>query len=83
MSLSDFVGLVGTLSVLSAYFFLQSGYLRQERPMYSALNGFGACCIMFSLLYNFNLASFILQVCWLLVSLLGLYRALRDVSTRK
>jgi hypothetical protein len=79
----DFVGLIGTISVLVAFFLLQSGFLQQQRPLYSILNGIGAACIMFSLLYYFNLASFILNFCWLLISAVGLYRALRGAAAAR
>ena len=80
MTFPDFVGLIGTIAVLVAYFLIQAGFLQQERPLYSILNGIGAACIMFSLFYYFNLASFILQICWLLISAVGLFRSLRGAA---
>ena len=73
----DFVGNLGVLAVLSAYFLLQTGRLGAEALRYSALNALGPVLITVSLLYNFNLSSMMIEIAWFTLSVLGIVRALR------
>ncbi len=73
----DFVGNLGVLAVLGAYFLLQTGRLRVDAIAYSLLNALGAVLISISLLYSFNLSSMIIEIAWFSISVLGLRRALR------
>jgi predicted membrane protein len=77
VQITDVIGLIGTILVLATYLALQFGLMRQEEPPYSLLNGLGALLIMVSLLSSFNLAAFVMQIAWLLISIVGLVRALR------
>ena len=45
--------------------------------MYSVVNGVGALFIMVSLYYNFNLSSFVIEVFWVAISLIGIIRGIR------
>jgi paired small multidrug resistance pump len=65
-------GIVGTLLVLLAFFLLQARKLHGNGPVYQLLNAIGAAAIIVSLFYQFNLASMILEIAWLLISLYGL-----------
>ena len=40
------------------------------------LNAAGALLIIVSLIFDFNLSAFVIEVFWLLISLLGLWRSL-------
>lgn len=71
------VGLAGTGLILLAYALIQTGRMRAENPAYSVINGAGAAMILFSLIFEFNLAAFVMEVFWLLISAFGLYRGLR------
>lgn len=70
-------GLVGTLLVLLAFFLLQAGKLRGDGAVYQLLNAIGAAAIIVSLVYEFNLASMLLEIAWLLISLYGLGRGIQ------
>ena len=70
----DFLGNVGVLLILAAYLFAQMGRLDISRPAYSLANGIGALLILVSLLHNFNLSSFVIEIAWLLISIYGLLR---------
>ena len=76
MSFPDFIGLVGVAFIVVAYLFSQTGRLNVERPIFPLLNGVGALLILYSLAYSFNLASFVIEVTWLLISIFGLWRSL-------
>ncbi|MEO1242942.1 MAG: hypothetical protein AAFX54_13630 [Pseudomonadota bacterium] len=72
----DFVGLIGVSFVVGTYFFSQVGRMNVNRPLYPALNGVGALLILYSLSHTFNAASFVIEVFWLGISIVGLARAL-------
>ena len=57
------------------------GRMDIRRPAYSATNAIGAILILVSLLHDFNLSSFVIEIAWLLISLYGLTRWLRDRNT--
>jgi len=73
----DIIGTLGVATVLVAYVLLQIERLRSEHPAYSLLNAVGAAMILFSLWYQFNLSSFLMEFSWLLVSLYGLVKSSR------
>jgi len=75
-SLLDFVGNVGVLILMVAYLLLQLNKLNNGL-VYSALNAFGAALIAISLLANFNLSAFLMEVFWVLISFVGIFRNLR------
>jgi len=53
-----------------------------RHPFYPAINGLGAIFILVSLYYSFNPASFVIELFWLVISGVGLFRALgrKDAS---
>lgn len=77
MSLPDILGLLGVGALLTAYFLLQRGRWGQRDPLYSATNAVGSGLILVSLIYDFNLASTVVEGAWFLISLYGLSRVLR------
>ncbi len=74
----DLVGNLGVLCVLATYLLVQMGRMDIRRPTYSAANAGGAILIIVSLLHNFNLSSFVIEIAWLTISLYGLSRWLRE-----
>lgn len=75
--LVDFVGLIGVGIIVVTYLFLQLGKLRSEALAYSLMNAIGASLIVLTLLVNFNLSALLMEVFWVLISLLGVYRYFR------
>ncbi len=73
----DFVGNVGVVIILGCYLLAQLERLDIRHPAYSLANGLGACLIIVSLLYNFNLSSFVIELAWLAISIIGILRWLR------
>ncbi len=74
--LLDFFGNIGVLLLMIAYLLLQLNKL-SNGLLYSTLNALGAGLIVVSLLTNFNLSAFLMEVFWVLISLIGVYRHLR------
>lgn len=70
----DVIGLFGVALMIAAYALLQSGRLPAASPWFSALNGAGAALVLLSLAFEFNLAAFIVELFWLVISLYGLWR---------
>lgn len=77
MSLPDLIGLIGVALILFAYWGVQTERLGAQDWRFSAINGAGALLIMISLYFTFNLASFVIEVFWLLISGYGLWKAWR------
>ena len=75
--LLDFVGNVGVLLLMAAYLLLQLNKL-SNGLLYSAMNALGAAMIVASLVNNFNLSAFIIEVFWILISFVGIFRHLRS-----
>ena len=75
ITLPDSVGIIGVALILLAYGLLQLERIDPKSMRYSALNGSGAVLILVSLFYDFNLASFIIECAWLIISLFGIVKA--------
>ncbi len=73
----DLVGNAGVLIILACYLLAQIDRMEVKSPAYSVLNGAGALLIIVSLLHNFNLSSFVIELAWLAISLFALVRYFR------
>lgn len=78
----DIVGTAGVAVIILTYVLLQLGRLRSEQLAYSLLNAAGASLILVSLYYSFNFPSFIVEFFWLLISLFGIGKYLRQKHDR-
>ena len=74
----DLVGNLGVATILGAYLALQLGRLDGQGLAYSALNGIGAALVLVSLWVDFNLSAFVIEACWVAISLFGVARAWRS-----
>ena len=72
----DMLGAAGVVLILIVYAAAVSGRMRMEDPRYSLANLVGAAAILVSLFYSFNLASFIIEIAWLIISAYGLWRSM-------
>jgi len=72
----DLTGFIGVLLIIVAYLLLQLEKLPSTSPTYSLLNAVGALLIIVSLIFQFNLSAFIVEVFWFLISLVGLTKSL-------
>ncbi|MCY1234800.1 hypothetical protein D9M68_455670 [compost metagenome] len=72
MSAADVIGIVGVICYQIAYAGLQLGRLQRDGKLYFYLNIFGPCCLLYSLVFHFNLAAAISQLLWLMWSVVGM-----------
>jgi hypothetical protein len=71
----DAVGAIGVSIIIVTYLLLQTGRMDSRRVAYSILNAAGSAMIIVSLWFDFNLAAFIVEFFWLLISIYGLARS--------
>ncbi len=74
LSIADPIGLFGVVIILIAYFLLSIGRWPAESISYQLINFFGALFILFSLFFHWNLSSVVIEVAWMAISLVGIYR---------
>ena len=72
--ITNAIGMLGTLLVVLAYFLLQLERTNPKGLSYNLLNLLGAAFLLFSLCFNFNLASFVIELFWIAASLIGMWR---------
>ena len=81
MAWFDIMGSIGVVLIVLAYAAVQMRKMHSEQLSYSVINLIGAAMILVSLRYNFNLASFIIEVFWILISLWGIVLWFRHRKT--
>lgn len=75
--IATIAGVIGSLMVAIAYFLL---ILEKVKPMdiwYNVINLSAAILLSISLFYHFNLGSVIIEIFWISISLLGIYKKLK------
>lgn len=72
--MSEILGVTGAICVVLAYTLLQLGKTSPRTYTYNLINLAGAVLLFWSLLINFNLGSFIIEIVWIVISLYGLYQ---------
>ena len=82
MGWPDLAGFAGVAAILLAYGLLQAGRLDATNPRYSLLNASGAAGVIVSLVVDFNLPAFLIELFWLIISLWGWWRARRNPPRR-
>lgn len=75
---ADPVGISGVVVLLTAYFLLSTNRLSSQSLKYQFCNLFGAVSVLYSLMFTFNLSSVVIEICWTIVSLIGIYRIVSD-----
>ena len=80
--LLDLVGNIGVVLLIVAYLLLQLNKLSSTGLTYSLLNMIGAGLIVVSLIGNFNFSAFVIEVFWVLISFIGIFRHLRPKFAR-
>lgn len=79
----NLIGMVGVSLVILAYMLLQLGYWKSDALIFSLSNLTGALCILFSLMFNWNFSSVMIELIWILISSYRIFLYLRDYFTPK
>ena len=56
--------------------------MKSDQLAYSVINLLGALLIVVSLYFQFNLASFVIEIFWILISIIGIVRYFRKRSKK-
>lgn len=73
----DIVGSAGALLMLVAYYLLDAGKLHPDKFYFPLLNLLGVSFMLYSLFFNWNTSAILMEIAWLLISLLGIVKAFR------
>lgn len=79
--LPDVIGMLGVTLVLSAFGLLNMNKVTSSTMMYQMMNLIGSMLLLFSLCFHLNIASVVIEIAWMLISLVGIYRALKKRRT--
>lgn len=74
LSLTDLIGILGVIIIIIGYMLLQLEKMDAKDLSFSVLNTLGALLIILSLLYAWNLPSFIMEFTWMMISLYGIFK---------
>ena len=74
----DVIGSLGVAMIVGSYFLIQVERISGNTLGYTLMNGTGAAMILFSLYFEFNLSAFLVEFFWLLISIIGLVRYVRN-----
>ncbi|MBA6290938.1 hypothetical protein H4J58_04495 [Colwellia sp. MB3u-70] len=72
--LFNIIGMSGTFLIVGAFIMLQLEKLNPKSLAYNLTNLSGAILLLISLCYNFNLASFVIELFWIAASVIGLVK---------
>lgn len=78
----DVVGFFGIMLIVGSYFSLQTDRIAKEDLSYSLANGIGALCVLFSIAFQFNLSAFLVELFWVVISLIGIIRFFARTSPK-
>ncbi|AEI35436.1 MULTISPECIES: CBU_0592 family membrane protein [Francisella] len=75
--LANTLGVGGDILVIIAFFLLQTNRVKSSDLSYLLLNIIGSLGVLFSLMYYWNLPSFIIETSWVAISCWSLYNYLK------
>ncbi len=76
LKMSDPVGMIGVIVILIGYLFLSTGRWPADSLIFQWLNFIGAWLILFSLYFHWNLSSVVIEIAWVMISMIGIARAI-------
>ena len=76
--IAQVIGVLGMICVVYAYLSIEKGWLDRDQKRYYFINLFGATLLTISLIFKFNLGSFLIEMFWILISIEGLLRINRE-----
>jgi len=75
MAYHDWIGMMGVVFILGTYGFLQYGKISSASFAYSLFNLIGAFLILFSIVQNWNITAFTMELIWALISFYGIIKS--------
>lgn len=72
---ADIIGICGSVLFIIGFAYANLAKV-MDQVLFNALNLAGAVLLLISLSVHFNLAAFVLEICWGFIALLGLVRAI-------
>lgn len=78
--LANIVGMVGTSLIVAAYLLMQLNKLDPKGMNFNLINLIGAILLLISLMVHFNLASVVIEVFWIIASVIGIVNIMRSKS---
>lgn len=79
---ADVIGVTGCAMLIAAYLLLQTEKITSTSWAYLFMNLAAAGLIMYSLFWSFNLASFIIEIFWIGISIYGILRKYKKSKVR-
>lgn len=72
------IGFIGMGCVVLAFWCVVSERWKPTSLAYNILNGIGAILLILSLCVHFNLGSFVIEIFWITISGIGIYKSFRQ-----
>lgn len=82
-SFCHYIGLVGFLLYMVGFAGLQLQYLDGNGYLYVIINFFAALFVLIGLSFEFNIASALIQISWIIISIVGIGRKMMKQNVRK
>ena len=76
-TLANIGGIIGVVLMVVAYFLISTEKVNGRSPLFHSLNLVGASLVLVSLLFDWNLPAFLIEVVWVSISSFGLIRSMR------
>lgn len=77
------IGVFGMICVVYAYLAIEKGWLDRNQVRFYTINLTGAVLLTISLIFKFNLGSFLIEMFWIWISIEGLIRIKREKRDRE
>ena len=78
MNVYEIYGIIGVILIVVSYFLLQINKISSNDLKFSLMNFFGSLLIIVSLFYNWNLPSFIIEMFWMAISVIGIVKYFKN-----
>lgn len=73
-TLADWIGVLGSFTICSAYFAVSTGRMNGEDPRFHLINMAGAFMLLYSLWFRPNAGAILIEVLWVGIALFALTR---------
>jgi predicted membrane protein len=81
--IGDTIGIIGMLCIIVTYYAIEKGKYTRDSLSYYVINLIGAILLTISLIISFNLGSFIIEMFWIVISVEGIVRVLKQRRMNK